>query len=107
MLTGDEQTDHATDSGRESFNHSYDYLKELDPVAANRLHPNDHRKVGIPTFHVSAVLEKHVEMCNFCSYLISVDLIVVSQWKFFHYSAHFIFFLPRGIVLLKHNYREN
>lgn len=44
--SGDEQTDHATDSGRESFNHSYDYLRELDPVAANRLHPNNHRKIN-------------------------------------------------------------
>lgn len=24
---------------------AYDRLKEIDPVAANRIHPNDHRKV--------------------------------------------------------------
>ncbi|CAK7329312.1 unnamed protein product [Dovyalis caffra] len=44
--SGDEQTDHAPDSVRESFNYSYDYLKELDPVAANRLHPNNQRKIN-------------------------------------------------------------
>ncbi|XP_034910050.1 tRNA dimethylallyltransferase 2 [Populus alba] len=44
--SGDEQADHAADSGRESFNYSYDHLKELDPVAANRLHPNNHRKIN-------------------------------------------------------------
>ncbi|KAF9676255.1 hypothetical protein SADUNF_Sadunf09G0119500 [Salix dunnii] len=44
--SGDEQADHAPGSGRESFNYSYDYLKELDPVAANRLHPNNQRKIN-------------------------------------------------------------
>nr|XP_043610080.1 tRNA dimethylallyltransferase 2 [Erigeron canadensis] len=29
----------------ENFSYSYDSLKELDPVAANRIHPNDHRKI--------------------------------------------------------------
>lgn len=29
---------------------TYEYLKELDPVAANRIHPNDRRKVSrLPT----------------------------------------------------------
>lgn len=27
--------------------YSYDHLKELDPAAANRIHPNDQRKVCI------------------------------------------------------------
>lgn len=30
---------------QESFDYTYDCLKAIDPVAANRLHPNDHRKV--------------------------------------------------------------
>ncbi|ONK76425.1 tRNA dimethylallyltransferase 2 [Asparagus officinalis] len=25
---------------------SYEHLKEIDPVVANRIHPNDHRKVS-------------------------------------------------------------
>ncbi|GMP88594.1 hypothetical protein CsSME_00040519 [Camellia sinensis var. sinensis] len=32
--------------GRENFCYSYDSLKDLDPVAANRIHPNDHRKIN-------------------------------------------------------------
>lgn len=32
-------------SGRDDLSHGYDLLKELDPVAANRVHPNNHRKV--------------------------------------------------------------
>jgi len=27
---------------------SYERLKEIDPVAANKIHPNDHRMVRIP-----------------------------------------------------------
>lgn len=45
-FTGDELTDQVPDFGRSNFN-SYDYLKDLDPVAANRIHPNNHRKVEI------------------------------------------------------------
>lgn len=29
----------------EDFPYTYSHLKELDPVAANRIHPNDQRKV--------------------------------------------------------------
>lgn len=32
-------------SGRDDFSRGYELLKELDPVAANRIHPNNHRKV--------------------------------------------------------------
>lgn len=32
-------------SGRDDLSHGYDLLKELDPVAANRIHPNNQRKV--------------------------------------------------------------
>ncbi|XP_071690409.1 tRNA dimethylallyltransferase 2 [Rutidosis leptorrhynchoides] len=31
---------------QENFSYSYDNLKHLDPVAANRIHPNDHRKIN-------------------------------------------------------------
>ncbi|KAL1203527.1 tRNA dimethylallyltransferase 2 [Cardamine amara subsp. amara] len=33
-------------SGRDDLSHGYDLLKELDPVAANRIHPNNHRKIN-------------------------------------------------------------
>ncbi|XP_033145819.1 tRNA dimethylallyltransferase 2 isoform X2 [Brassica rapa] len=33
-------------SGRDDLSHGYDLLKELDPVAANRVHPNNHRKIN-------------------------------------------------------------
>ncbi|XP_010510731.1 PREDICTED: tRNA dimethylallyltransferase 2-like [Camelina sativa] len=32
--------------GRDDLSHGYDLLKELDPVAANRIHPNNHRKIN-------------------------------------------------------------
>lgn len=47
MFSGDEQPDSENDLGRDSLNHGYDILKELDPAAANRIHPNNHRKVSI------------------------------------------------------------
>ncbi|KAK8598670.1 hypothetical protein V6N13_094633 [Hibiscus sabdariffa] len=43
---GNEQTDHILDVLSDSCNYSYDLLKELDPVAANRIHPNNHRKIN-------------------------------------------------------------
>ncbi|KAE8705810.1 tRNA dimethylallyltransferase 2 [Hibiscus syriacus] len=43
---GNEQTDHMLDVLGDSCNYSYDLLKELDPVAANRIHPNNHRKIN-------------------------------------------------------------
>ncbi|KAL4611631.1 hypothetical protein ACB092_08G139300 [Castanea dentata] len=45
-LTGDEQTDEKLDFGRDSSDYSYDHLKDIDPVAANRIHPNNHRKIS-------------------------------------------------------------
>ncbi|PSS03145.1 TRNA dimethylallyltransferase [Actinidia chinensis var. chinensis] len=45
-LNGDKQADSELELGREKFNYSYDCLKDLDPVAANRIHPNDHRKIN-------------------------------------------------------------
>ncbi|KAK7853629.1 trna dimethylallyltransferase 2 [Quercus suber] len=43
---GDEQTDKELDFGRDSSDYSYDHLKDIDPVAANRIHPNNHRKIS-------------------------------------------------------------
>ncbi|XP_055960279.1 tRNA dimethylallyltransferase 2-like isoform X2 [Mercurialis annua] len=43
--SGDEQNDEGSEFQRNGFN-SYDYLKHLDPVAANRLHPNNHRRIN-------------------------------------------------------------
>ncbi|XWS71503.1 hypothetical protein CRYUN_Cryun03dG0143300 [Craigia yunnanensis] len=45
-LPGNEQTDHRPDFQVDSCNYSYDLLKELDPVAANRIHPDNHRKIN-------------------------------------------------------------
>ncbi|XP_065869311.1 tRNA dimethylallyltransferase 2-like isoform X2 [Euphorbia lathyris] len=42
---GDEQNDLTLEFGRNDFN-KYHYLKELDPVAANRVHPHDNRKIN-------------------------------------------------------------
>ncbi|XP_022755943.1 tRNA dimethylallyltransferase 2 isoform X2 [Durio zibethinus] len=44
-LPGNQQTDHKADFQGDSCNYSYDLLKELDPVAANRIHPNNQRKI--------------------------------------------------------------
>ena len=41
----DESLDVESVSGRDDLSHGYDLLKKLDPVAANRIHPNNHRKV--------------------------------------------------------------
>lgn len=49
LAAGDEGLDAESISGRDDFSHGYELLKELDPVAANRIHPNNHRKVR---FHV-------------------------------------------------------
>ncbi|XP_055960277.1 tRNA dimethylallyltransferase 2 isoform X2 [Mercurialis annua] len=43
--SGDEQNDEGSEFQRNGFN-SYDYLKQLDPVAANRVHPNNHRRIS-------------------------------------------------------------
>ncbi|GMY15867.1 tRNA dimethylallyltransferase 2-like [Fagus crenata] len=44
--SGDEHTDKELDFGRDSSDYSYDHLKDIDPVAANRIHPNNHRKIS-------------------------------------------------------------
>ncbi|GAU41439.1 hypothetical protein TSUD_98350 [Trifolium subterraneum] len=33
-------------SENDSSSNSYDFLKDIDPVAANRIHPNNHRKIN-------------------------------------------------------------
>ncbi|KAG7568263.1 IPP transferase [Arabidopsis thaliana x Arabidopsis arenosa] len=42
----DEVLDVESVSGRSVLSHGYDLLKELDPVAANRIHPNNQRKIN-------------------------------------------------------------
>lgn len=46
FFTGDEPVGPDSDLARDSSSCSYDLLKDLDPVAANRIHPNNYRKVG-------------------------------------------------------------
>ncbi|XP_021277950.1 tRNA dimethylallyltransferase 2 [Herrania umbratica] len=46
-LPGNEQINHMPDFQGDSCNYSYDLLKELDPVAANRIHPNNQRKINL------------------------------------------------------------
>ncbi|XVF05225.1 hypothetical protein REPUB_Repub05bG0153600 [Reevesia pubescens] len=46
IYSRNEQTDHRPDFHGDSCNYSYDLLKELDPIAANRIHPNNHRKIN-------------------------------------------------------------
>ncbi|KAK2994410.1 hypothetical protein RJ640_009637 [Escallonia rubra] len=43
---GDKESDYDLELGRGAFSCSYDCLKDLDPVAASRIHPNDHRKIN-------------------------------------------------------------
>ncbi|KAL8094259.1 tRNA dimethylallyltransferase 2 [Apium graveolens] len=45
-LPGDKLPDLDTEFQREFSSYSHDRLQELDPVAANRIHPNDHRKIN-------------------------------------------------------------
>ncbi|GAV62850.1 IPPT domain-containing protein/zf-C2H2_jaz domain-containing protein [Cephalotus follicularis] len=44
---GDEQAVGEPGFGRESSSYSYDRLKDLDPVAAGRIHPNNYRKISL------------------------------------------------------------
>ena len=46
MLTGDKQPNTQLMLEQEHFSYSYDSLKDIDLVAANKIHPNDHRKVS-------------------------------------------------------------
>lgn len=45
-LVGITQYDNSFGAENDSSNNKYDLLKDIDPVAANRIHPNNHRKVG-------------------------------------------------------------
>lgn len=45
-LSGDEPVGPDSDLARDSSSYSYDLLKDLDPVAANRIHPNNYRKIN-------------------------------------------------------------
>ncbi|CAI9271413.1 unnamed protein product [Lactuca saligna] len=42
---GDKQQPNELMQEQENFTYSYDNLKDHDPLAANRIHPNDHRKI--------------------------------------------------------------
>lgn len=42
----DEQTDYGHDFEIDSSEYSYDILRDLDPVAAGRIHPNNQRKIN-------------------------------------------------------------
>ena len=54
---GDEHTDKELDFERDSSDYnSYDNLKDIDPVAANRIHPNNHRKVRVPSANFLCIL---------------------------------------------------
>ncbi|KAK9153761.1 hypothetical protein Sjap_001241 [Stephania japonica] len=44
---GDEQLDYDFECETNEANHSYDRLKEIDPDAANRIHPNDYRRANL------------------------------------------------------------
>lgn len=45
LLSGDKIPDSDIEFQRGSLNYNYDCLKEIDPLAASRIHPNDRRKV--------------------------------------------------------------
>ncbi|XP_061355069.1 tRNA dimethylallyltransferase 2 isoform X2 [Gastrolobium bilobum] len=44
--SGIKQSDNSFIDENDSSNDSYDLLKDIDPVAANRIHPNNHRKIN-------------------------------------------------------------
>ncbi|XP_035541162.1 tRNA dimethylallyltransferase 2 isoform X4 [Juglans regia] len=44
--SGEDQLDRDLDFGRDSSKYGYDHLKDIDPVSANRVHPNNHRKIS-------------------------------------------------------------
>lgn len=45
VLLGDKLHDLEIKFYGEVFNYSHDRLQEVDPVGANRIYPNDHRKM--------------------------------------------------------------
>lgn len=47
LTAADEPVEPELEHGGENFNYSYDCLKDLDPDAANRIHPNNNRKVRL------------------------------------------------------------
>lgn len=56
LLSGDKNPDLKTKFDRETLSYSHDRLQELDPVAANRIHPNDHRKVRHISYYLVILL---------------------------------------------------
>ena len=47
IFVGTTWSDASFPAENDSSSNSYDLLKDIDPVAANRIHPNNHRKVGL------------------------------------------------------------
>ncbi|KAK8596152.1 hypothetical protein V6N13_000802 [Hibiscus sabdariffa] len=76
---GNEQTDHMLNVLSDSCNYSYDLLKELDPVAANRIHPNNHRKINqyLSLYARSGVLPSKLFQGKAAEGRTGVDLIVL------------------------------
>lgn len=46
LFAGDKQ-DSELEFGKDAPGYGYNCLKDLDPAAANRIHPNDNRKVRV------------------------------------------------------------
>lgn len=47
---GDEVLGIELDEGRYRLKYDHNHLNEIDPVSANRIHPNNHRKVRLPAY---------------------------------------------------------
>ncbi|XP_038895131.1 tRNA dimethylallyltransferase 2 isoform X2 [Benincasa hispida] len=43
---GDEELGIELDEGRDDLKYDHNHLKKIDPVSANRIHPNNHRKIN-------------------------------------------------------------
>ncbi|KAI8527660.1 hypothetical protein RHMOL_Rhmol12G0093100 [Rhododendron molle] len=59
-LHGDEPPESELDLGCKNFNYSYDCLKDLDPYKANRIHPNDHKKIFTSLSYIMMYLLKYL-----------------------------------------------
>ncbi|KAL0534221.1 hypothetical protein IC582_028509 [Cucumis melo] len=46
IYPGDEELGVDLDEGRDGLKYDHNHLKEIDPVSANRIHPNNHRKIN-------------------------------------------------------------
>lgn len=46
IYPGDEELGIELNEGRDGLKYDHNHLKEIDPVSANRIHPNNHRKIN-------------------------------------------------------------